>query len=305
MIKPTLQPQYRRSGGLIRQMMEQGEIMAKPTLEQYGLTQAEIDRVEAQAEQRKRRLNWLMGLAALAGAGLAGLMVWWYGLPNVAGLVVVSIFGLSFILSIYIMSALLLDRLVSFSRKKLGLFSSSASIDSASTPVSIGIDWGKHKVHKRIAAFNDATGLYEDWLRAQAEALARTKREHWTSLSGRQFEIELKKLFEKQEYKASLTPVSGDGGIDIVLKKNGRTTIVQCKAHKRIIGPETIRALHGILVSFKADDAILASTSGFTSGVVAYAQAQGIRLVSLDDIINMVEAHNPLAPTADERQVLN
>jgi Restriction endonuclease len=228
--------------------------MIKPTLRQYNLTQAQVDNIE---RQDKNRFNWFMGLAVvfacLAGFIIATIDAKDTSLRNIIG-PIVGYSVLSLFLSVFVFGVL-----YAISGNLLEKYSD---------------------LHKRVAAFKAAISDYEIWL-------ARTQREFWTSLNGKRFEVELAKLYQKMGYRTSLTPASGDGGIDIVLSKNGRTTIVQCKAHKKPVGPHTVRDLYGTLVSSNADEAILASISGFTSGVVSYAQDKPIRLVSLDDIIRM------------------
>lgn len=78
-----------------------------------------------------------------------------------------------------------------------------------------------------------------------------------------------------------------DKGIDIKLTKDGKNMIVQCKAHKNPIGPSVVRELYGTLVSSKADEAILASISGFTAGVIEFVRDKPIKLISLNDILEM------------------
>ncbi len=91
--------------------------------------------------------------------------------------------------------------------------------------------------------------------------------EHWMSLSGIQFERELGTLYRNLGYRVQSTPTSGDQGIDLILRKGGKTTVVQCKSHKQPVGPAVARELYGALVASGANDAILASTGGFTRGV--------------------------------------
>lgn len=107
------------------------------------------------------------------------------------------------------------------------------------------------------------------------------------TLDGKAFEQELAALYTKSGFKARLMPAGGDGGVDIVLEKNGKTTIVQCKAHKSPVGPHVARDLYGTLIHFEASEAILASISGFTSGVRAYVEGKPIKLLGLDEIIEM------------------
>ena len=84
-----------------------------------------------------------------------------------------------------------------------------------------------------------------------------------------------------------MTPASNDHGIDIILYKENEKIIVQCKAHKNPAGPHVVRDLYGALVESKANSAILACTSGFTSGVYEYVKRKKIKLMNLEDIINM------------------
>lgn len=135
-------------------------------------------------------------------------------------------------------------------------------------------------LHKGVAEYKSAVEAYNHWF-------TRTQQEFWLSLNGRMFETELARLYTAFGYRASLTPPSGDRGVDIVLEKDGKTTIVQCKAHKKPVGPHVVRDLHGAMINSNADEAILASISGFTKGVIAYVQDKPIRLVSLQDIIQM------------------
>ena len=61
-----------------------------------------------------------------------------------------------------------------------------------------------------------------------------------------------------------MTPKSGDQGVDLVLRKNGETTVVQCKAQKARASSPIARELLGSMVAFGAQKAILACTGGFT-----------------------------------------
>lgn len=133
-------------------------------------------------------------------------------------------------------------------------------------------------LYKRVENFKNKKSAYESWL-------IRTQQEFWLSLSGKRFEQELAYLYSKLGYKIQLTPTTADKGIDIILKKNGKTIVVQCKAHKKPVSPHVVRDLYGTLVDSQADEAILASISGFTSGVKDFVVDKPIGLISLEDII--------------------
>ena len=117
----------------------------------------------------------------------------------------------------------------------------------------------------------------------------RKRQQYWESLSGLEFEQELGNLYRAQGYSVKSTPTSGDQGVDLILTKNGKTTVVQCKAHKNPAVPSVVRDLFGSMHHFKADSAILACTGGFTDGVVKFARGKPVQLISARDIVRMAE----------------
>jgi hypothetical protein len=79
--------------------------------------------------------------------------------------------------------------------------------------------------------------------------------------------------------------------VDIWLHTLQGKKIVQCKAHRTPVGPAVARELYGTLRHFGAVGAVLASTSGFTKGVVEYARGKPIELLGLSEIIALQEKH--------------
>lgn len=142
--------------------------------------------------------------------------------------------------------------------------------------------------------------------RARQAALKAQQRKHeqyWESLGGIEFEQELGKLFRAQGYNVKSTPTSGDQGIDLILRKDGKTTVVQCKAHKRPASPAMARELYGSMHAFGADYAILACTGGFTDGVVKFGRGKPIELISAWDIARMAEETGEAPEIADSPPV--
>ena len=120
-------------------------------------------------------------------------------------------------------------------------------------------------------------------------ARLRKLRDFWMSLSGPEFEQELGAQYRQLGYQVEYTPTSGDEGVDLVLRKDGRTTVVQCKSYKYPVGPATARELYGSLMHFGADSAILACTGGFTSGVLDFVKGKPIELVSSVELALMAD----------------
>jgi len=102
-------------------------------------------------------------------------------------------------------------------------------------------------------------------------------KEFW-SLSPRKFEEIVAELLERMGYKVELTPLSGDGGFDMYAARKdhvGRFLfLVECKRyvppHK--VGVQIIRSLYGVVQQKNANAGIIATTSFFTKGAVAFEQ---------------------------------
>ncbi|MBU1054520.1 MAG: DUF2034 domain-containing protein [Proteobacteria bacterium] len=79
----------------------------------------------------------------------------------------------------------------------------------------------------------------------------------------------------------------GDGGIDLWLKEDDKTIIIQCKAYKNYVNAGVVRELYGTLIHEKADEAWLVVTSGFSRGVEDFARNKQIRLLTIRDLIKL------------------
>ncbi len=135
-----------------------------------------------------------------------------------------------------------------------------------------------------IANFNSYLNdlkLYEEYEKFTSEA-------YWNSLNGYEFENSVAELFKKIGYKSvRRTQGSYDGGIDILMEKDGKKYAVQCKHHSRSVGAEPLRALHGVLDNF--DEGIFVSLNGYTDHAVFenYSWDNSLTLYKLKDLIRL------------------
>jgi restriction system protein len=96
------------------------------------------------------------------------------------------------------------------------------------------------------------------------------------------FELLCVRYFEAhsavQEVKK--TGAGADGGVDIKLKSNGETVLIQCKqrAHSKI-GVATIREFFGTMVSNKVKYGVVITTTQFTEDAIAFSRSNDIDLI--------------------------
>lgn len=100
------------------------------------------------------------------------------------------------------------------------------------------------------------------------------------SLAWREFELLLAEAFRRQGYGVADTGGVADGGIDLILTRDGQQTLVQAKQWKTWkVGVKVVRELFGVQASRGAGAAILVSSGRFTREAERFASENGIKLI--------------------------
>lgn len=109
-------------------------------------------------------------------------------------------------------------------------------------------------------------------------------------LSSKRFEDLLGEAYRRQGYKVKETLGGGaDGGVDLVLRRDGQQTLVQCKRwNGRAVPVQTVRELYGVLHDRGAVAAKLVATTTFTPDAVAFAAGKPIELVGSDALLELL-----------------
>jgi len=128
--------------------------------------------------------------------------------------------------------------------------------------------------------------LYEEAIRKYEYLQER----YWKSLKGAEFESVLARLYTDMGYSVHQTKGSGDEGIDLILRKDNKEIIVQCKGHEKPIGVGAIRDLYGVMMHSGAEGAVLACPVGFTDGVRKFANGKSIELLTAKELVEMAES---------------
>ena len=137
------------------------------------------------------------------------------------------------------------------------------------------------EIHESRRKVEEIRRREEQVRRQRDEQSRRIKRTgYWASLEPLRFERELGGLYQQLGYSVQLTPQSGDHGVDLVLKKNGKTTVVQCKRQKSPASERIVRELLGSMVGAGA---------GFTQPAKDFARGLPVDLLSTEQIVGLAE----------------
>lgn len=100
-------------------------------------------------------------------------------------------------------------------------------------------------------------------------------------MSWQQFEALVGEAFRRKGYSVAETGGGGaDGGIDLALKKEGETFLVQCKQWKAYkVSVTTVRELYGVMAAEGATGGFVVTSGVFTDDARAFAEGRNIELL--------------------------
>ncbi|MEO7481178.1 MAG: restriction endonuclease [Sulfuriferula sp.] len=121
------------------------------------------------------------------------------------------------------------------------------------------------------------------------------------NMSWQQFEALVGEAFRRKGYAVRETGGGGaDGGIDLTLKKEDETFLVQCKQWKATkVGVTTVRELYGVMAAQGAVGGFVVTSGVFTDEAKAFASGQNIELMdgkALHALIRGVSVPGRAAP---------
>lgn len=128
-------------------------------------------------------------------------------------------------------------------------------------------------------------------------------------LSWQQFEAIVGEAFRRRGYFVLENGGGGaDGGVDLVLRRDGRKFYVQCKQWKKSkIGVKAVREFFGVMSAARVDGGFFVASGTYTTDAREFATKTGIVLIDGPDLERMVrEVRNSeplMEPTASRRDV--
>ncbi|MEN6489059.1 MAG: restriction endonuclease [Smithella sp.] len=111
------------------------------------------------------------------------------------------------------------------------------------------------------------------------------------SIAWREFEELVGEAYRRFGYSVTETGGGGaDGGVDLVLRKNGEKLLVQCKHWKlEKIGVKVVRELYGVVAAEGASGGIVICSGAFTQEARDFARGKPMELIEGTALARMVE----------------
>jgi restriction system protein len=110
--------------------------------------------------------------------------------------------------------------------------------------------------------------------------------------SWKEFEYLVAEAYRRQGFVVEYSLGKGaDGGVDLVLRKDGRKSLVQCKQWKVFsVGSPIVQQMFGIMTAEGANEVIVVTSGRFTADARGFAQGKPIRLVDGPGLLELVRS---------------
>lgn len=205
--------------------------------------------------------------------GIAASLPWWGGIL-LAG---ISYVGFHVLASMGVSQAGGISGLGAFGA--MSIFKTFAMILQYLVPIAflIGALVSVLSRQKRDRLLNDAAS-------SEADAL--------NGMSWQEFEMLVGEAYRRQGFDVKEIGGGGaDGGIDLVLTKNGKTVLVQCKQWKAFkVGVKVVRELYGVMAAQNAKGGVVVTSGVFTQEAKDFADGKNINLMDGDKLRRVIES---------------
>ena len=126
-----------------------------------------------------------------------------------------------------------------------------------------------------ILIFTAALSAYLAW-RKRELLDCQTSINSIRDLPWKDFEYLVAEAYRRQGYSVQENTEGGaDGGIDVILNKDGKTTLVQCKNWRsKSVGVSTIRELFGVVTAEGATEGIVVCSGHYSRDAIAFAEGK-------------------------------
>lgn len=131
--------------------------------------------------------------------------------------------------------------------------------------------------------------LYDSVAGGKARVSERKPKDKLDRLTWRQFEQLVHEYFRRNGYSVIETEQGPDGGIDLRLRKDGRTATVQCKHWRdKKVDVRVVREQLGVMTAGGADECMVVTSGQFTDDAHNFSDRQPITLIDGEKLRKML-----------------
>jgi restriction system protein len=184
-----------------------------------------------------------------------------------------------------VVSYLLLSYLAQHS--SMPAMTSSAGATSAGNSISRSVISGFASVGQFVVPFIALVGSALSFLRRKrstdvyAAVSGSKSASALNDMTWLEFEMLVAESYRLDGYAVTLVGGHGsDGGVDVILIKDGETFLVQCKQWKAFkVGVDVVRSLYGVMAARGAAGGFVVTSGKFTAAAIQFAHGRNIELV--------------------------
>ena len=145
--------------------------------------------------------------------------------------------------------------------------------------------------------------IVSGWRRYQRKSLADKVSSSKTAdvlgdMSWREFEMLVGEGFRRRGYQVVEIGGSGpDGGVDLVLRKDGEKNLVQCKQWRAYkVSVQVVRELYGVMAASGAAGGFVVTSGRFTDDARKFAEGRNVRLLDGDALFQLIRSVRDASP---------
>ncbi|MNZ98477.1 Mrr restriction system protein [compost metagenome] len=181
-----------------------------------------------------------------------------------------------------------------------------APLPAARNPADVGVVVGQQAI-KTFAMFGQFLLPFIFSIGALVSVLQRARRRDLLRQAGaspskitdgmswQEFELLVGEAFRLRGYAVEETASGPDGGVDLVLRKDGEKLLVQCKQWRAYkVGVSVIRELYGVMAAQGAAGGFVVTSGRFTGEAKAFAEGRNLTLIDGEQLVRWLPATCPL-----------
>jgi HJR/Mrr/RecB family endonuclease len=107
-------------------------------------------------------------------------------------------------------------------------------------------------------------------------------------MNGSQFENFVALIFNQFGYKTTVTPASGDQGIDVIAEKNEERIGIQAKCYSNAVTNSAIQEVTAGIAHYKCNNGMVVTNNSFTKSAIKLAESNEIILWDRQKLSNMI-----------------